>query len=512
MQKAPLATLAAILLLSVATAAPLTFSDPGNFEAASLDVHRGQWIVAVFRPAEGGNGSLEVPTTVHHVNYTTIHTARLRDPGQSIVDVNVHNDTTQSSFGPGHLRFPGRDLGLAGLYVEAATLEVHAASVGGALRTKEAEQSTATFARAQDRDSVVRPHAPAGDHAVATLEPTAATARFRLHADGATYVEWYNLAAACSPAVDGCPSNGGPFIQEAESPTGHRVSTERHSYEILSGALGPLDLEGDLLYLAVGSRSLDVAIRGSVRLPLATVTGCSGCLAPDNQTLAATGNVTLSNLRTSADGSLAGELSGEIGSARFDETAVDPAALAGLGLKVGLGAAAAAAGGALAFKLLLQPLVTRMSPQDALRHPRRRTIYDYVVAHPGSNVSDVSAATAIGSSSLRHHLNVLQRAGHIVQKPHKSTLRVFQNHGMYDHNWNEVVLLREPPLARLHDWLLKNPHATQRKVVDALGAEGWTRSTVQHRLGRLVSGGLVEVRHAGRRKIYSAAPRAGLQA
>jgi predicted transcriptional regulator len=142
---------------------------------------------------------------------------------------------------------------------------------------------------------------------------------------------------------------------------------------------------------------------------------------------------------------------------------------------------------------------------DPLEHPRRRRIFAYIQAHPGATFREVARGAAVATGTTRHHLTVLKRQRMIVERPHRSTVRFFENHGRYDATWASVVLLREPPLRHLHGWLARNPGAAQKEVLEAMALGGWSRSTTQHRLERLVAGGVVESRLQGRRKLYQAA-------
>ena len=156
---------------------------------------------------------------------------------------------------------------------------------------------------------------------------------------------------------------------------------------------------------------------------------------------------------------------------------------------------------------VLAPLFTRMSLDQALEHPRRRRIFDYVRHHPGANFREVGRNTGIAAGTVRHHLNVLARSGIIVEHQHASTVRLFENIDAFRDCWADQVILREPALAELYEWLHANPASPQRGALDAMRERGWSRSTTQHRLGRLVDAGLVGIKLQGRLKLYTAADR-----
>ena len=142
------------------------------------------------------------------------------------------------------------------------------------------------------------------------------------------------------------------------------------------------------------------------------------------------------------------------------------------------------------------------APQAPPEHPRRTRIFAYIQSHPGATFREVARATAVAMGTARHHLSVLKRRGAIMERGHRGTTRFFENHGKFEVSWPFVVLLREAPLRRLHDWLAAHPGAPQKEVLEAMEGIGWSRSTTQHRLQRLVDGGVLELRPQGRLKVY----------
>lgn len=160
---------------------------------------------------------------------------------------------------------------------------------------------------------------------------------------------------------------------------------------------------------------------------------------------------------------------------------------------------------AAAWKLAAM-LFTRLPAQEALKHPRRQALKAYIEEHPGATFRELVRETDIPAGTCRHHLSVLQRSQVIVEKRHRSTVRFFENHGKFEQSWESVVLLREPELKQVHDWLASNPGAMQKTLLDhAASAWDWSRSTTQHRLKRLVDEEMVDVMEIGRRKEYTVA-------
>ena len=144
----------------------------------------------------------------------------------------------------------------------------------------------------------------------------------------------------------------------------------------------------------------------------------------------------------------------------------------------------------------------RLARDEVLNHPRRRLLLDFVLGDPGAGFLELARRTRIAPGTLRHHLSVLARSGWIVERRNGCTLRFFGNDGGHDDSWTHCVLMREPALAALHAWLEANPASPQGSVVQAMARQGWSRSTTQHRLGRLVQGGVAIVVPRGRWKLY----------
>lgn len=308
-----------------------------------------------------------------------------------------------------------------------------------------------------------------------------------------TAIEWFNVQVECSIDKE-CPSGGGTQHEQVGSQGFYFASTtfrfERIEGPTIASAAWPV------ADVALAGPSLDVWTAGEAHLPVAEGVACAECPPIRDQTITVGGNVRVDRIREH-DGGFAGRLSGDFESARIDETWVSPTRLGQAGV-VG----AAMVGLAFAVKLLLAPLFTRLTKQEALEHPKRQRIFTYVQEHPGANFREVARSTGIAAGTVRHHLTVLERAGHLVEHQHLGTVRLFENHGKFDRDWADVVLLREPPLAKLHQWITEHPNSAQKDALEAMEREGWSRSTTQHRLSRLVDGGLVAIRLQGRLKIY----------
>lgn len=288
-----------------------------------------------------------------------------------------------------------------------------------------------------------------------------------------------------------CPTGG----TLSTSTTGDITVTQRN-FERLAGDLGAGVVLGAPARIRLGGETLDMNGDGRLRLPGAITSAECDCTFDGEATLSMQGEFSLDQVRPSPDGRLQAHLTSS-GDAYRDQLPV--------ALTAGTAAGAAAFGlasVALVVKLVFG-LFTRLSKEQALEHPKRQKIFQYIQQHPGANFREVARETDIAAGTVRHHLTVLERAGHVVEHQHQGTVRLFENHGKFDHNWSDMVLLREPALAELHLWLKQNPGSPQKDVLEAMEALGWSRSTTQHRLTRLVEGGLATIRLQGRLKLYT---------
>ncbi len=239
---------------------------------------------------------------------------------------------------------------------------------------------------------------------------------------------------------------------------------------------------------------------GDARLPGARLESHSRG-RDENATLDISGLFRIESLKpgSRSTNSLEGHFYGLASSGRWDE---------GVHWSFDASAAVSTAASALGLGILAKlafALLTKLKPTSALKHPKRKALMEYIKKNPGATFRELLRATGIHSGTARHHVAILVRSGLVMQQEHKATHRFFENHGKYAENWNEVVLLREPELKRLHDWLVANPGSPQKEILAATGAWGWSRSTTQHRLGRLVEDGLVGIRQQGRLKLHSVA-------
>jgi DNA-binding transcriptional ArsR family regulator len=257
-------------------------------------------------------------------------------------------------------------------------------------------------------------------------------------------------------------------------------------------------LEAQPRMVLVGGPDIDLLIDGWLRMPKASGGACASCIA-EGSTLQTTGSISLAHLRSTENGRLSGLLGGDLQSARADEAAVDPSAILG-NIPAAVVVTAAAVGIVLLVKVLFGALFTRMTGEEALEHPNRKKLVEQIAKDPGINFRALVRVSGIAAGTTRHHLTILVRSGVVTEQGFGVTRRFFV--GRVGGDWEHQVLLREPGLRHLHDWVSANSGVTQMQALDAMAQAGWSRSTTQHRLQRLCEGGALEARWQGRYKRY----------
>jgi DNA-binding transcriptional ArsR family regulator len=311
-----------------------------------------------------------------------------------------------------------------------------------------------------------------------------------------TAASWGDSATAC--ATSACPPPAG----RREIVNGSYYNLERIERTDFSSFARIAVTFADSTVL-IGYRSTALFVDGATSVPGFRGDQCSECEGA--QTLHITGRATFRQLRTTAGG-FNGSLEYAAGTAGIDE--LEPRAwdLGSLQSPVLVVAAATSLG--IGVKAIAA-LVTAHGIKQPLANPRRKALLDEIVQHPGATFRELVRRSSIPAGTARHHLTILKRSGLIVEHGHKATRRFFENHGKFDLSWQQVVALREPELKELHAWLVARPGwHSQKEVIAGMSVLGWSRSTTQHRLARLVAHGAVSLRLQGRLKMYSPAPTA----
>jgi predicted transcriptional regulator len=478
-----------LVVPSVAASQGVEFSVPAELDGAA--VVDGLTRVLVIVPPNGGHVGLELADAAGTATNRTYTLASSHQPTIGRFDAPV--PSSESSAPVSGLRGILADGSeAASIYIEG---DLRLAFTGRAsLAGKPDGQGFEAFLGPGGAEGdFVRPrHLP--DREPYVLAPTGALGSFTIEASRVTRMEWFGVQVACAAA---CPDGGGLSSTQAPLPLDWTLTQQTFSFHEFDTATA-LHGSGQGAYVLAGGPAPSVSLAGQARLPLATAAPCAGCVQAAGETISTSGNTTLQGIHDLGGDRMQAGL-GVDGAVRVDEA---PFVAFGTGATVAAGAVAVAVV-VLAWKLAAALLFSR-HVKGPLNHPRRAKLHEVVVANPGATFRTVAAKAGLAPGVARHHLTVLARAGLVVARPHKSTVRYFENHGKYDAGWRDLVVLREPEMRALHDWLDRNPGAPQGAIAAEMQARhGWSRSTTQNRLAKLVEAKLATARREGRTVHYA---------
>jgi DNA-binding transcriptional ArsR family regulator len=482
----------------------LDFQPPAQ-AAFAMDATSVEWVLFLFHET-ASDMALQWPSTSSGWNLT-LQRARVNYLGTKGVESTLLELEDERGYGPlnASLGFASNDWG--SLYVQGNGIRLHVenalaqlkGSAGGACA-----HDLLTAGEFMSQPARAAAFCPKTDQAVTVIRPTAGNASlsFQVESTQVDVAEWHNSQIKCE-SRQSCPERG-ERRQDWTSTGAASIGNEVRTYERLTSsqaAAARLQGSGSAVAIFAGSGRLDLAVDGWLRLPHASGDlACDGCHL-DGETLQASGTIRLTAVRMTQDGDLAASLDGEFTDVRVDEASISP----GLLLATSFGAVAVAASAGLLLLVKALGGFTRVLPQEARSHPRRRAIQEYLIAKPGAGFRELMRGTGSSSASLRRHLEILKQTGHIVEQKHGRSRR-FMPVGIHFEQRNSTILLREQTLAELHSLVERNPWLAQSEIMDLAARDlAHSRSTTQHRLGRLLKGGLLTVRRTGRYRLYAVA-------
>lgn len=454
------------------------------------------WVLILLAENTVLDGTMDWPQGAQGTNVTRERVYAIAD-GQG-AEWTIADLPAEQAFGPLGMSVQRGTAGWSSLYIEGTDFGLQVDAASAQLRTSPAGECALRFLHTLEvwaQPARAKAMCHADDQAVAVLRPTAGNGSMPFSLAGKTVqvAEWHNLHTSCDATR--CPEDGvrrTDWTNVSSSGFGRQVL----AYERLAAEHGgPIAIDGTASVVLTGSGALDLGLDGFLRLPNAVgVRDCSTCVELAGRTLQVEGRLALDDLHMEPNGTLTASLGGDIQAARIDESAIDAALL--VGASVTAGAAVAVVGIVLLVKLLIG--FTRLEPDRVVDHPRRRAILDYIRDRPGAGFREVMRATKTSSSILRRHLELLKLTGKIIEERHGRSRR-FLLKGVRDATPMEAILLREEPLARVYALVERNPWLSQGDIMDLAARElAYSRSTTQHRLGRLLRGGLLQVRRQGK--------------
>lgn len=141
------------------------------------------------------------------------------------------------------------------------------------------------------------------------------------------------------------------------------------------------------------------------------------------------------------------------------------------------------------------PLYSRLTRGELLDHPTRRRVYDALEASPGRSLRELAKAAGCAASTVRYHLDRLEREGLVASAGDQGTRRWFPSGSMDQAAMEAHVVLSVGDTAKAFEAIQDDPGASLSEVADTLG----TSPPAAHKIvDRLIEAGLVEKTREGR--------------
>jgi DNA-binding transcriptional ArsR family regulator len=149
-------------------------------------------------------------------------------------------------------------------------------------------------------------------------------------------------------------------------------------------------------------------------------------------------------------------------------------------------------------------MYTRLDSTSDLQGVRKK-IYEYIKAHPGEHMATLIREFGLSSSSISHHINVLEKNGHILAHSDGRYKRLFANHNGYistvDTNYKDIIsVLKNDNSKRIMFYLLAKPQATQNELSQSLNLHP---STIHWHVSKLQTLKLIHQERDGKNVKYS---------
>ena len=154
--------------------------------------------------------------------------------------------------------------------------------------------------------------------------------------------------------------------------------------------------------------------------------------------------------------------------------------------------------------VILCILYLRLGECDAL-DGARKGIYNFIKEHPGLNQNALMRQMDLSSSSIRHHLKVLERYDYILAHNDGKYVRYYINKNGYSiytngNGYKEIIsVLRKNTAANIVSHILKNPNSTQKHLAEALNLHP---STVHWHTKLLLSSKIISAKRSGKSVQY----------
>ncbi len=136
----------------------------------------------------------------------------------------------------------------------------------------------------------------------------------------------------------------------------------------------------------------------------------------------------------------------------------------------------------------------------------RKNIYEYIKLHPGEHLSRIMRTFKLSPGSITHHLNVLEKTGHIISHKDDKYRRFYVNGNGYKaytsgEDYKPVIsVLKNSTTKKIVRFLLSNQKTNQKLLAKKLGIHP---STVNWHAKRLKKVGLLNRKRNGKEISYT---------
>ena len=135
--------------------------------------------------------------------------------------------------------------------------------------------------------------------------------------------------------------------------------------------------------------------------------------------------------------------------------------------------------------------VRHIEKKNILENERRTKIYQEIQKNPGIIATEMETVTGIKRSSLRHHLEILEREGLIISQKITKQRHYFENHHKYCQEYQLARSVLDGETTRdIFSYITAHPGCTQKDLSAYAKVSG---PTISWHIDKLRSGNLVTV-------------------
>ena len=152
------------------------------------------------------------------------------------------------------------------------------------------------------------------------------------------------------------------------------------------------------------------------------------------------------------------------------------------------------------ISILVIPIYSKLNRDEVLNQNNRENIYNFIMENPGSNYTTIKKELKLGTSSLVHHLNVLEKENYIRSRKGFKRKIFFLIDSPENHNNIKVKRPVTSIQSQIIDYLKENGPSSMRDIEKVLSMK---QPTVSYNIRKLVDRGHVVSNGKRRNALYS---------